>query len=373
MQKKRYKDITGNKFGKLIVTGIDPEHKKYPQKFIANCECGNISSYFSFSLTSGKTKNCKNCGRLKTQKVTNSVLIESYSRLNNIWLVADEVGLCGQSVNERLIKLGVQHKMNYFSDEDVFFIREHYMDYLLRGKLSELAKKMGRTKSLICKEAAKLGLTDISRKKKLLENFKPNITEGHWKRLGKHPVGMKGKKHKPETIALLSIINKENQRLINLDADKRLSITKKTLETKHKSGVFANARPHTTWKSGWREIGGKRKYFRSRWEANYARYLEFLKVQKQISEWEHEPEVFWFDGIKRGCVSYLPDFRVTELNGSFTYHEVKGWMDDRSKTKIKRMEIYHPEIKLLIIDAKWFKANNKKLSPIIKGWETNKK
>ena len=64
------------------------------------------------------------------------------------------------------------------------------------------------------------------------------------------------------------------------------------------------------WQPGWREIGGKRKYFRSKWESNYARYLQFLKEHKQIEDWHHECETFWFEGIKRGVCSYLPDFKV---------------------------------------------------------------
>jgi len=128
-------------------------------------------------------------------------------------------------------------------------------------------------------------------------------------------------------------------------------------------------RSNATWKSGWREIGGVRKYYRSRWEANYARYLQFLKEQGKISEWKHEPKTFWFESIKRGCRSYLPDFWVKETNGQEAYHEVKGWMDDRSKTKIKRMKKYHPEVKLIVIDSKGYKALAKTCSVVVKGWE----
>ena len=126
---------------------------------------------------------------------------------------------------------------------------------------------------------------------------------------------------------------------------------------------------YATSKSGWREVGSTRKYYRSRWEANYARYLEFLKVNGEIEKWEHEPETFWFKGIKRGVVSYLPDFRVTEKNGDIVFHEVKGWMDARSKTKIKRMAKYHPEITLIVIAAKEYKELEKKISSLIVGWE----
>ena len=127
-------------------------------------------------------------------------------------------------------------------------------------------------------------------------------------------------------------------------------------------------RTNVTWKMGNRTIGGVTKYFRSRWEANYARVLEYLKANGKIKKWEHEPEIFWFHGIKRGVVSYTPDFRVTMPDNSIEYHEVKGWMDDRSKTKIKRMAKYHPKVKLLIVDGSFFKSA-RELSRMFPGWE----
>jgi len=145
--------------------------------------------------------------------------------------------------------------------------------------------------------------------------------------------------------------------------------TKKIILTKHSRGNLINPRIKTTWKAAWREFGGKRKFYRSRWEANYGRYLDWLKQHGEIKEWQHEPDIFWFEGIKRGCVSYLPDFKVTNLDGSIEYHEVKGWMDDRSKTKIKRMATYHPDVKLIVIASKQYKELKKKMSSLIKGWE----
>ncbi len=120
--------------------------------------------------------------------------------------------------------------------------------------------------------------------------------------------------------------------------------------------------------AGWREIGGQRCYFRSGWEANYARYLEWLRQQKQIEGWEHEPETFWFHTIKRGVRSYLPDFRVTE-RGKISYHEVKGWMDPRSKTKLKRMAKYYPDILMIVIGKKEYQAIAKVVGKMIQDWE----
>jgi len=147
----------------------------------------------------------------------------------------------------------------------------------------------------------------------------------------------------------------------------------KIAKTRERNGTLYSIKPHGSWASAWREIGGKRKYFRSRWEANYARYLQWLKEKGQIREWDHEPKTFWFDGVKRGCVSYLPDFCVTENNGKTSYHEVKGWMDDRSKTKIKRMKKYHPDVKLIVITAKEYNAIKKTMMPIIMDWEIDSK
>ena len=99
------------------------------------------------------------------KKVSNEVLTESYSRLNNIWQVAKEVGLCGQTVHERLTKLGVQKKINKFTENDFEYLKENYIKYLLNGEIKKLANEMGRTTQFLCRKADKLGLTDLYRKK----------------------------------------------------------------------------------------------------------------------------------------------------------------------------------------------------------------
>lgn len=122
--------------------------------------------------------------------------------------------------------------------------------------------------------------------------------------------------------------------------------------------------------AGWRVIGGVRKFYRSRWEANYARYLQWRLERGDIARWEHEPETFWFVGIKRGVLSYLPDFRVTHASGRVEYHEVKGWMTPRSKTALKRMAKYHPDVALLLVDSRAYQRIAAGAGCLIKGWET---
>jgi hypothetical protein len=114
-------------------------------------------------------------------------------------------------------------------------------------------------------------------------------------------------------------------------------------------------------------IGGKRYYFKSKWERNYARYLQWKKEQGDITDWTYETKTFWFEGIKRGTTSYKPDFVVTTLSG-IEYHEVKGYMDAKSKTKLKRMAKYFPSERVVLIQKDWFKLNFK-FKLVIKDWE----
>jgi len=122
-------------------------------------------------------------------------------------------------------------------------------------------------------------------------------------------------------------------------------------------------------KSGWYNISDRRMFFRSRWEANYALYLNLLIDQKQISKWEYEPDVFVFEKIKFGTRSYRPDFKIFNPDGTIEYHEVKGYMDAKSKTKIKRMAKYYPEVKLIIIDKDTYREIRRKLGKILKFYE----
>jgi predicted nuclease of restriction endonuclease-like RecB superfamily len=110
---------------------------------------------------------------------------------------------------------------------------------------------------------------------------------------------------------------------------------------------------------GWFDFDGKRYYLKSKWELKYALYLEYLKKNNLIKDWEYEPDTFWFDKIKRGVRSYTPDFKVFKSD-AIEYIEVKGYWDAKSLTKIKRMGIYHPEIKMNKVDKDFFSIANVK-------------
>lgn len=154
--------------------------------------------------------------------------------------------------------------------------------------------------------------------------------------------------------------------MIDLETYKRL-ISKKSRSNIKICGSKPICYSHI--QSGWRTVGGIKAYFRSRAEANYARYLQYLKEQGQIKDWLHEPATFWFMEIKRGCRSYKPDFEVIQFDGTRIWYEVKGYYDSKSLTKIKRFRKYYPFEKLEVIDGSFFKKNKNKLKMLLKDWE----
>lgn len=188
-----------------------------------------------------------------------------------------------------------------------------------------------------------------------------------WIRENGHPRGALGMRHTDEAKATMS--KKSKARWKRMTPSQRREQTVKGMKTRAAAGPLAHFRRRGTWKAAWREIGGIKKFYRSRWEANYARLLEWRKSRGEIARWSHEPDTFWFDGVKRGCVSYLPDFKVTLKDGSIEYHEVKGWMDPASKTKLKRMKKYHPKVVLVLIDGKVYRDLEKLMAKTIPGWE----
>ena len=110
-------------------------------------------------------------------------------------------------------------------------------------------------------------------------------------------------------------------------------------------------------------------YVRSAWEANYARYLNWLITQGVVSSWAYEPETFEFRAIRRGSRFYTPDFLVWFPSGIEEYHEVKGYLDPRSATKLKRMAKYYPAVKLVLIDRPTYRDISEKVGGLIDNWE----
>jgi len=114
---------------------------------------------------------------------------------------------------------------------------------------------------------------------------------------------------------------------------------------------FVKISEYSDWGTyqGWCNVGGRKYYFKSLWEKRYALYLDFLKRHGKIKRLVVWPSnQFYFDKIKRGTKGYVPDFKVLFNSGAIEYIEIKGYMDRKSATKLKRMRIYHPKILLRV-------------------------
>ena len=107
----------------------------------------------------------------------------------------------------------------------------------------------------------------------------------------------------------------------------------------------------------------KEYYFRSKWEANYALYLQWLKDTNKIFEWEYEPQPYYEFPIKHGSTRYLPDFRITNNDGTFYLVELKGFK--QGMVKLKRMAKYFPKVKIELVDAKEYRALQKKVGKML--------
>jgi hypothetical protein len=289
-------------------------------------------------------------------------------------------------------------KTGRWSSQECQFLTENYpqkglkwcaenlnrVDASIRSQASKLGLRLDKTSEFFLEFQARAAQSKVGRKRPghsqfmknhrlenefvLTDSGRKSISDHAKKRIQEkgHPKGATGLVHTQEAKEKMSASSKKMwANMSESEKDKRSMVSSLNARKSLAKGVIGTA----SWKAAWREIGGTRKFYRSRWEANYARYLEWMKKQGQIKSWEHEPKTFWFEGIKRGCLSYLPDFRVIDFYGNETYHEVKGWMDDRSKTKIKRMAKYHPDVILIVIEAKQYKAIEKSATKFIQGWE----
>jgi len=278
-------------------------------------------------------------------------LRENYSVKGKMWC-AEQMGLREGQIRSKAARLGLRS----IGSSEAW----------KRGRVA-----MGKTRTGEKRPAQSEVMKRLHREGKIkrteagLQSFRDQMKE--WHRTHEHPRGALGMRHTAEAKARIS----ENSLKTwdRMTEEEKGDRNMKILKTREANGTLTMERPSASWKAGWREIGGTKKYYRSRWEANYAHYLQWLKERKQIADWKHEPKTFWFEGIKRGVMTYLPDFWVLETNGSEAYHEVKGWMDDASKTKIRRMAKYHPDVRLIVIDAKGYRALARSLLGLVPGWE----
>lgn len=329
-------------------------------------------------------------------------------------------GTTSKRVCARLSKFGIPNRRAPVSKETYDAIQITYNIADEKNTfvdLDELSKRLKYSKTTICRCARQLGMTDKNRPKRFVERSKSaspqdvgwsyakivflidnyesmtypelkkhiGFAEGathrmldelglqksdsdRWKHRP-HPRGMLGKHHTPDICAGMSA------RMIRYWQDPESNYNSEEFRQKRSDYMTQQRATCPTTNVYSRTRSGKRSdlddlFVRSSWEANFARYLNFLITTDYIFRWEYEPDRFDFIEIKRGTRSYMPDFKVWDTKDSIPYYyEIKGWMDAKSKTRLKRMAKYYPDIKVIVFGAKEYRDLTKKVSGIIPNWE----
>ena len=298
--------------------------------------------------------------------------------------IAGKLGRTRASIRNACSSRGWVDVSDRWSDKELKLLVSWYTrpsaDGGRRGRddlgLASLAESLGRDRHNVCRKAKALGLTDKCRRIALPETIKQNADRTR-KMIAEngHPRGALGMKHTPESLAIMGQKSREASRYrkekmpLFEEARNRKAIATRIARFGTGSPSLRSENAYSRCKRGRREdLGGK--FFRSRWEANYARYLKWLHSIGEIQSWEYEPHIFRFEGVSRGPYSYLPDFRVVVKDGTAEWHEVKGWMDAASRGKLKRFAKFYPGENLVLIDKKQYTAIQAKVWRVVPGWET---
>ena len=321
-----------------------------------------------------------------------------------------------------------------WSPEEINIVTKHYKKYSRRGdlKLDNLAILLNRPKTGICRKARQLGFTiqkrllNKTQKERLSKwAFKKgqappnkgkklpemtgknnpfygqhhtkvtrrklsNQTKARFADKNNHPRGFLGHHRTEAEKEAMSKIHKKlwaDPKSKFNSAEYREGISKRSSVQILKRMGEGHSHPYSNAKGGRRKDLGI--YTRSAMEANYLRYLNFLKIK-----WEYEPKTFYFEGIKRGTLTYTPDIYLPNED---KWIEIKGWVRDKDKVKLKRFKRYFPtEFKKLtfVVSDPWgnsksdikmmkfldelgiplertegYKEIKQKLGALIPGWE----
>lgn len=91
--------------------------------------------------------------------------------------------------------------------------------------------------------------------------------------------------------------------------------------------------------------------FDSTMEADYYYYLKLKKSRNEIKDFSLQPKFILIDKFKYNgkairAITYTPDFKVENLDGSIEYIDTKGFPTEVSKLKKKMFHYFYPNLTL---------------------------
>ena len=213
-----------------------------------------------------------------------------YHRLGSAEAVAAEMGVDKSEVYRWIAKTGARgNQKKAWTESEIEQVRHYYSSTPPKDFTPKiLAKAIGRSLSAIHLKASRLGLGDFSRRKsgRMSKCKQADLPWARWVK-HPHPRGMLGKRHSEENKRAQSISAKATwaDSKANgtrwMDEAHRLSNAKRLLELAHSR---SSENSYSRCKRGRRSDIGE-YFFRSAWEANIARYLNYLKASGDILRW----------------------------------------------------------------------------------------
>lgn len=208
-----------------------------------------------------------------------------------------------------------------------------------KQKQSDLMKKLRQNGDFISDEG----------RRKLSENLKSRwMSDEYRQRVKSSCIEKYGKEHWTQTEEGRKCISQRSKKYRASDQTKlkmRISASKRIREGR-------NAHP-------FRGRGGHRDdislYVRSRWEANFARYLKHTN-----QDFEYEKHSFVLSDGR----TYTPDFKVGNK-----FYEVKGWWTAAAKEKFEIFKETYPEVEVQIIDEIGYGLIQERYASSIPTWE----
>lgn len=295
-------------------------------------------------------------------------IIDKYNELGNVWKVGEALGISGQKVHSILKKRGLGKRMNYFTEADYAYLREHYEEYANGQRLSELAKIMKRTTAFLNRKAKELGLTKPNRKYKIGEERHKQLSNAAKGRIAKygHPKGMMGKNHTSETKEYISKWHRQNwaeHRDEYLTEERRKNSSDNMAKCQADGILGVRSRTYMVRCF----VNNKEYVFKSAWEVNIALVLEYERLLGNIDGWAYEATTFSFEYDGNGVRNYKPDFDVYK-DGKIYHVEVKGWVDEKTKIKMDLMQRFYPNDMIYMMGEKEYRSVKAKYKPIIPQW-----
>jgi hypothetical protein len=306
-------------------------------------------------------------------------LVENFANMS-VKELAIKLGMTEGAIRGKKGRMGLRAKFKPFTQEEKNIIIEWYIKHPYRLDLDKLSELLQRQKTSICRLARQIGITDIYRTFEKKSN-NPDITkvsmrgkdEGArrgqekliWKSRNDHYRGMLGKHHTEETRNKMSKSHKEVWE--NFPDEKKQFVIENMIHAREENykNYPLSIRLYSKGNVGYRD--DLQHYFRSNWESNIARYLNYIGLN-----WQYEPKRFFFENVSEKPNSYLPDFYLPTLD---TWIEVKGWMDEKSKLKLELFKQQYPDefSKFILIDQQSYMSIQKEFGYLIENWEFKNK